>query len=351
MRRRLQKLSLVAALLLAVSLGASAQTVTPDPLEIARILAARYPAQPIMSYIPALSWSGQLRLAEITGETKWRDKAMQDMAPFLNGTTPVRTQPYRLTSLAGAVAFFDAWVMARDSNAAKHVMEIAPLIVPLTPPPHEIRFLTGWTDDMFMVSAVLSRAAIASHGEPLQRLLTGYASRLQRPDGLFIHAESGPHAWGRGNGFALLGLTEALTHYLPESWTGRAAVLEIYRRHLAALAMHQSDDGSWRQVIDEPASYRELTATAMITAAIARGIGREWIDRSIYEPIMNRGWQAVAARVGADGTVKDVCSSTGAGPTKEHYLNRPVVNGADDRGGAMALLAAIELADLSRRRR
>ena len=49
-----------------------------------------------------------------------------------------------------------------------------------------------------------------------------------------------------------------------------------------------------------------------------------------------------------DGTVRDVCSGTGAGPTKEYYLNRPVVNGADDRGGAMALLAAIEVETLRR---
>jgi rhamnogalacturonyl hydrolase YesR len=83
-------------------------------------------------------------------------------------------------------------------------------------------------------------------------------------------------------------------------------------------------------------------------AALARGIARSWIDRRTYEPIVNRGWQAVADRVNADGTVKDVCSSTGAGATKEHYLNRPVVNGADDRGGAMALLAAIEVAALRR---
>ncbi len=41
--------------------------------------------------------------------------------------------------------------------------------------------------------------------------------------------------------------------------------------------------------------------------------------------------------------VADVCSGTGAGPTREYYLNRPVVNGADDRGGAMALLAALEM--------
>ena len=81
---------------------------------------------------------------------------------------------------------------------------------------------------------------------------------------------------------------------------------------VAALAKHQSDDGSWRQVVDEPASYRELTVTAMTVAALARGISRGWIDRATYEPIINRGWQAVAARVNADGTVKDVCSGTGA---------------------------------------
>jgi hypothetical protein len=45
-----------------------------------------------------------------------------------------------------------------------------------------------------------------------------------------------------------------------------------------------------------------------------------------------------------------VCSSTGAGPSKDYYLNRPAVNGADDRGGAMALLAAIEVETLRRRR-
>jgi len=159
----------------------------------------------------------------------------------------------------------------------------------------------------------------------------------------------GPYAWGRGNGFALLGVTEALT-YLPANWTDRARVLEIYRKHVAALVKRQSDDGSWRQVVDEPTSYRELTVTAMTTAAMARGVRLGWIDRATYEPIVSRGWSAVASRVNADGTVKDVCSGTGVGPTKEYYLNRPVVNGADDRGGAMALLAAIEIETLRRAR-
>ena len=335
---------LTAAVLALLTAGVPrAQAPAGDPLGIARILAARYPAQAIMSYIPALSWSSQLRLTAITAEVKWRQKAMKDIEAFIDGKTPAIAEPYRLTSLAGALAFADADALIAERPAGALAAKVAALIADEGDP---VKFTTGWTDDMFMATAVLSRVNRGAYGDNVHRLLTSYAAKLQRPDGLFIHAENGPHAWGRGNGFALLGVTEALTN-LPAAWTGRAEVLEIYRKHVAALARHQSDDGSWREVVDEASSYRELTVTAMTTAALARGVRNGWIDRKTYEPIMNRGWQAVVARVNPDGTVKDVCSSTGAGPTKEYYLNRPVVNGADDRGGAMALLAAIEIATVS----
>ena len=330
----------------AVAPLAARQSPATEPLTIARILAARYPAQPIMSYIPALAWSGSLHLTELTKEPQWRDRAEKDIQTFVAGTTPAIAEPYRLTSLAGGLAFADAATMAGDAGAGALAQKVAAFILPQGTG-DVVRFANGWTDDMFMASSVLSRVDSGAHGARVGELLTTYAAKLQRPDGLFIHAIDGPHAWGRGNGFALLGVTEALTH-LPSNWSDRARVLEIYRKHVAALAKLQSDDGSWRQVVDEPTSYRELTVTAMTTAAIARGVRLGWIDRDTYLPIINRGWTAVTERVNADGTVKDVCSGTGVGPTKEYYLNRPVVNGADDRGGAMALLAAIEVETMRR---
>ena len=54
---------------------ALAGRVSRTPLEVARVLAPKYPVQPIMSYIPALSWAGALRLARMTGETGHRAKA------------------------------------------------------------------------------------------------------------------------------------------------------------------------------------------------------------------------------------------------------------------------------------
>ena len=343
-------ISLVAAGLSCVALNAE-QAARDDrrPLDIARLLAARYPESPIMSYIPGLAWASSLRLAQLTGEEKWKEKPRRDMQPFLSGARPAIAQPFLLTSLAGHLALSDLGVVDADEKASALAKAAADYILTTTPPEF-VRFRRNWTDDMFMASALLSRVAAREkdpkYGDTIGRLLTTYAETLQRPDGLFVHAVEGPHAWGRGNGFALLGLTEALT-YLPDNWSDRPRVLEIYRRHVRALLPHQSDDGSWRQVVDDSRSYRELTVTAMTVAAMARGVRRGWLEKDVM-PAIDRGWQAVLARINADGTRKDVCAGTGAGPTKEYYLNRPAVNGADDRGGAMALLASIEIEELRR---
>jgi rhamnogalacturonyl hydrolase YesR len=301
-----------------------------------------------MSYIPGVAWASSLRLAQLTGEERWKEKPRRDMQPFLSGQKPAIAEPYLLTSLAGHLALSDLGELDGNKEATALAEKAAAFILDGDA---SVKFGRGWTDDMFMASTLLSRVAARSkedrYARAVGRLLISYSEKLQRPDGLFMHAVDGPHAWGRGNGFALLGLTEALT-YLPESWSDRPRVLAIYRTHVDAMIRQQSDDGSWRQVVDEPGSYRELTVTAITVASMARGLRRGWLAESA-RPVIERGWKAVLARVNADGTLEDVCSGTGAGPTKEYYLNRPVVNGADDRGGAMALLAAIEMEELTGR--
>ena len=209
----------------------------------------------------------------------------------------------------------------------------------------------GWTDDMFMASAILARVGLkegqAASLDAAASLLVDYASRLQRADGIFIHATDGPFAWGRGNGFAALGLMETLTT-LPERHPQRPKLLDIYQRHMLALKSHQSPDGMWREVIDEVGAYREETATAMVLTAMARGIRLGWIDGT-FRPVVDRAWHGLAAHVREDGTLVDVCTGTGAGPTKRYYLDRAAITGADDRGGAMALLAAMEMNELKGR--
>jgi hypothetical protein len=63
--------------------------------------------------------------------------------------------------------------------------------------------------------------------------------------------------------------------------------------------------------------------------------------------VVDRAWRGLLARVGEDGALLDVCTGTGAGATKQYYLDRAAVAGADDRGGAMVLTAALEIAELT----
>jgi rhamnogalacturonyl hydrolase YesR len=136
---------------------------------------------------------------------------------------------------------------------------------------------------------------------------------------------------------------------LPESHSARAPILDIYRRLMTGMTTQQAPDGMWRQVVDVPGSYREESVTAQMLTAMARGIRLGWIDTS-YVPVVQRAWRALLAHILDDGTVVDVCTSTGAGPTRRYYLDRPAITGADDRGGAMALGAALEIYELSKSR-
>jgi rhamnogalacturonyl hydrolase YesR len=207
----------------------------------------------------------------------------------------------------------------------------------------------GWTDDMFMLAAILSRSGTMPGRERdldhLAGMLISYAGRLQREDGVFVHFTDGRVAWGRGNGFAALGLTEALTS-LPAAHRSRAQLLDIYRRHMNGMVALQAPDGMWRQVVDEPGAYREESVTAMTLTAMARGIRLRWLDAKTYRPVVDRAWRALAAHITESGAIVDICASTGSQATLRLYLDRPAVSGFDDRGGAMALWAALETQEL-----
>src|SRR6185295_4513505 len=97
-----------------------------------------------------------------------------------------------------------------------------------------------------------------------------------------------------------MGLMEALT-YLPADHPRRGALADAYRKQMAALRKVQTPEGSWRQVIDHPESYREVTATAMNLAAMARGIRLGWLERD-YLPVVERAWRGLSARIADDGS-------------------------------------------------
>lgn len=307
--------------------------VSRDPIAIAKLLAPKYPGTPSISYIPSVAWANTLKLAEIAHDASLRAKVEQQTQPWRTGGKDLFGDRVQLTSVAGTFVFGDLdarEILAKGVDAASRVKD-----------GDVYDYGQGWTDDMFMATVVLARGGKV---DLASRMLLAYASRLQRPDGIFNHATNGPAAWGRGNGFAALGLAEALAN-MSSADPNRARVLDAFKRQMDGARRLQAPDGMWNEVLDEPGSYREESATAMLMTAMAQGVRAGWIDKS-FVTVVEHAWRGVAAHVAEDGTVVDVCTSTGAGPTKRYYLDRAAVTGADDRGGAMALMAAIDVYEL-----
>jgi rhamnogalacturonyl hydrolase YesR len=130
----------------------------------------------------------------------------------------------------------------------------------------------------------------------------------------------------------------------PENHPDRERMLTAYRDHMRTLVKHQDPTGCWRQVVDRPESYRELTATCMITFALVRGVRRGWLDREEFAPVIDRAWYAIRTRAPENGRLVDVCTGTGKQRDLRAYYDRQAILGPDARGGAMALMAAVELA-------
>lgn len=320
---------------------ALAKRVARSPLEIAKLLAPRYPAAPSISYIPALAWAKTLELSTRTGDEALRAKVLAQVQPWLSGDKPLLGDRIQLTTVAGTLIFAEL-AKAEPANAAARKLALEGADAALKEKTGGIpQYGQGWTDDMFMASAILARTAGRSGDlDRAAQIQIAYAGRLQQPDGIFNHATDGPAAWGRGNGFAAFGLMETLTA-MAATHPSRAAVLAIFQKQMKGLAAWQAPDGMWREIIDKPGAYREETATAMILTAMTRGVRLGWLDRS-FAPVAEKAWRALAAHVTDDGGLVDVCTGTGAGPTARYYYDRPAIEGPDDRGGAMALVAAME---------
>jgi hypothetical protein len=201
-------------------------------------------------------------------------------------------------------------------------------------------------EDFFFAATMLGRAFRATGDTAYTDLLAAFllSTDTLQPSGLWWHCKASPFYWGRGNAFAALGFAEALT-YLPEDHPARASLLATHIRHLEGLAKHQDSSGMWRQVIDMPATYLEHSATAMIGYSLARGLRLGWLDAS-WRPAADRAWEGASSRISNDGAIEHVCVGTGPLATLDEYVNRPYSDGLDDRGGAMALWFAVEMARL-----
>ncbi|MDQ2641767.1 MAG: glycoside hydrolase family 88 protein, partial [Pseudomonadota bacterium] len=310
------------------------------PRELAAQLAQHYGRdfeQPW--YIAAVALVARLRLGHVQDVQRLAE-------PWVDGTKDSLARPNALV-MAGHIVFTGLARTTGDPRYTALVRKVADLGFDASGQMLEaMPYHDRYSDSVFMGTTILAQAG-ALTGERryfamAERHLRYMQALVLRPDGLYRHRSDADVAWGRGNGFAALGLALTLSE-MPRDAPGRAHVRQSYRNLMAALLPWQNRDGLWRNVVDHPGAFAEYSGTAMIGFALQRGLDRGWIRGRAYQRAVEQAWQAVNARTSSTGSLVDVCESTANLTTLQQYLDRAAILGNDPRGGAMALLFATEL--------
>ena len=295
-----------------------------------------------LTYIPGLALIGQLRLGRVADVERLAK-------PYVDGSKNPLERPTSLT-LAGHLVFGEIAERTGNSRYTDLVRKAANLgFTERGEMKESMPFHDEMSDSVFMAIPLLAKAGKLTRDNRYYNMIPRHLAFMQklalRPDGLYRHSPLSDAAWGRGNAFPALGLMLALSD-LSVNNPQYSPLLRAFRQHMAALARFQDEDGLWHEVIDEPGSYPEFSATAMIATAMLRGINNGWLDWDDYQPLVDKAWRAIQARTATDGQLLDVCESTGKQKSVKDYLQRAAILGRDPRGGAMALLFALEMAGL-----
>lgn len=214
-----------------------------------------------------------------------------------------------------------------------------------------------WVDCMYLDAPFLLRLWRVTADEQwlevaLRHILSYTQALCDEHSGLFFHGfdsatgERSTCLWGRGNGWALLGLIDTLAE-LPSASPAYAALCHVLQTQLSALTRFQDPSGHWHTVLNDLASPLEPSSAAFFSAgfwlAKRRGLisAQRWHDLGC-EAVTQRAFTAALGSVDEDGTFA-VSEATPIG-NREGYLARS--SGLFPWGQGPFLLAAVESGQL-----
>jgi rhamnogalacturonyl hydrolase YesR len=318
--------------------------ITRSPKDIAELLAGVYGHDVTdLVYTQTMPLIGRVR----TGATSDVERLLEPWT--LGGKPPLPERPTS-SHFSGHLVFSELHRATGDPRYRDVMRDVANLAFDQQGAPREAMPLHNEMSDAFFMGSPILAAAGRATGDAKYFAMALRNARFignltRRPDGLHRHSPLDDTAWGRGNGFAAFGLALAIDE-MPDGTAERAEMIATLSSHLSALLPFQDETGMWHQVIDHPESYREFSVTALLAYVMQRGVAIGWLDRRQVGPAIDRAWYAIRSRIGSDGGLVDVCTSTGKMTSLREYLDRPAVLGIDARGGGMALVLAAELAGL-----
>ncbi|MFI3278057.1 MAG: glycoside hydrolase family 88 protein [Rikenellaceae bacterium] len=144
--------------------------------------------------------------------------------------------------------------------------------------------------------------------------------------------------WARGNGWVFGGLALMIPD-MPEDWSGRDFYVTLFKEMASSLKRTQRADGTWSAgLLGDVKDYPniETSGTAFFVYGLAWGLNSGILDRATYEPIMLKGWNALAGAVTPEGMLGYV-QAVGAAPGTSYP------NYTELYGNGAFLFAGVEL--------
>jgi unsaturated rhamnogalacturonyl hydrolase len=181
-------------------------------------------------------------------------------------------------------------------------------------------------DPPFLVSlgAVTGEAAWIEEGA---QQAVGYVRLLRTQNGLFDHfvlegssRTYGP-GWGRGQGWALLGLLDVIAELRAEH-PYRHELADAAVGLIAAMMRLQREDGHWHAVVDDPRAGDETSTAAFMAAGMLRA-ARMFLVGDDVRVAADRALDAALAATDEHGILTGVSAAVNACTNSSHYAHVP----------------------------
>ncbi len=310
-----------------------------------------------ITYPESCTWYGALTFAKASGDKELAKKLADKFEPFFGKEAEMIPVPDHVDLSVFGTVPLELYLQTKDQKylaLGKRIADNqwAPPSGPRVNDNSRRYYAMGlswqtrlWVDDMFMITALQTQAYRAtgerSYVDHAATEAVAYLDSLQMPNGLFYHAPDVPFFWGRGDGWFAVGMAELLRS-LPKDHKDRPRIMKGFLTMMASLKKYQAPSGMWNQLIDDPLSWPEMSATNMFTFAMITGVKEGWLDKKEYGPVARKGWLALVTYINADGDTSEVCEGTNKKNDRQYYLDRKR-NIGDLHGQASVLWCATAL--------
>ena len=150
--------------------------------------------------------------------------------------------------------------------------------------------------------------------------------------------------WGRGNGWILMSIADALTIYPKNSPEWKILKADLIKMTANLPALQNKETGHWYQLPFHPTdslNYQESSCTAMFSYAILTGLQQNILSKKTFLPVVQRAYTGLR-KYSIKSTNSPylipikICTGTCIGD-KDYYYHRKVVDGKDFGLGVFAM--------------